>query len=79
MSITIYTLPSCVQCDSTKRYLSRNNVEFQTVDLSTDERAMNMVKALGYISAPVVVSGDEHWSGFRIDRLNGLVEREEAA
>jgi glutaredoxin-like protein NrdH len=40
---------------------------------------MNMVKALGYISAPVVVSGDEHWSGFRIDRLNGLVEREEAA
>lgn len=79
MSVTVYTLPSCVQCDSTKRYLARNNVEFKTVDLSQDDAAMNMVKALGYTAAPVVVAGDQHWSGFRMDLLNMLVERKEAA
>lgn len=79
MSVTVYTLPSCVQCDSTKRYLLRNDVEFTTVDLSVNDEAMMMVKALGYSAAPVVVAGEEHWSGFRVDRLNTLVERKEAA
>jgi glutaredoxin-like protein NrdH len=73
MSVTVYTLPSCVQCDSTKRLLERNNIEFNTVDLSTDESAMKAVKALGYSAAPVVIAGDEHWSGFRPDRLQRLL------
>jgi glutaredoxin-like protein NrdH len=30
------------------------------------------VMALGYLQAPVVVAGNEHWSGFRPDRINGL-------
>lgn len=72
MAITVYTLPSCVQCDSTKRFLARNNVEFTTVDLSEDDSAMHMVKSLGYAAAPVVIAGDEHWSGFRPDRLQAL-------
>jgi len=25
--------------------------------------------ALGYLQAPVVVAGDDHWSGFRPDRI----------
>lgn len=79
MSVTVYTLPSCVQCDTTKRLLTRNNVEFTVIDLSEDEAAMNMVRALGYAAAPVVVAGDEHWSGFRPDRLNALVARKQAA
>jgi glutaredoxin-like protein NrdH len=28
--------------------------------------------ALGYLQAPVVVAGNEHWSGFRPDRIKGL-------
>lgn len=79
MSVTIYTLPACVQCDSTKRFLTRNNVEFDVVDLSEDENAMNLVRSLGYSAAPVVISGDEHWSGFRPDRLTALAESKQAA
>jgi len=30
------------------------------------------VMALGYLQAPVVVAGGEHWSGFRPDRINAL-------
>lgn len=79
MPVTVYTLPSCVQCDSTKRYLERNNVEFTTVDLSKDDNAMVMVRALGYTAAPVVIAGNEHWSGFRMDRLSAIAESKQAA
>lgn len=72
MSVTVYTLPSCVQCESTKRVLDRNKVEYAVVDLSVDEDAYDMVKALGYQAAPVVIAGDDHWSGFRPDKLSGL-------
>lgn len=71
--VTVYTLPACVQCDSTKRYLKKNLVEFKEVDLSADANAMEHVRELGYTQAPVVEIGDEHWSGFRMDQLTRLV------
>jgi glutaredoxin-like protein NrdH len=73
MSITVYTLPSCVQCESTKKVLDKNNVEYSVIDLSEDEIAYEMVKALGYQAAPVVIAGDDHWSGFRPELLSALV------
>lgn len=72
MSITVYTLPSCVQCESTKKVLDKNNLEYSVVDLSTDEKSYEMVKALGYQAAPIVIAGDDHWSGFRPDKLGAL-------
>lgn len=69
---TVYTLPSCVQCDSTKRLLARQNIEYNEVDLSQDKDAYELVKSLGYQSAPVVISGDDHWSGFRLDRIMSI-------
>lgn len=70
--VTVYTLPSCVQCDSTKRVLTKNEIEFEVIDLSTDGKAMEYVKSLGYQAAPVVIAGDSHWSGFRPDMLATL-------
>lgn len=73
MKITVYTLPDCVQCDHTKRQLDRMAVPYEVIDLSSDERALAYVQSLGYASAPVVVAGDHHWSGFRLEQLKGLV------
>lgn len=70
--VTVYTLPSCVQCESTKKYLAKIDVEYNVVDLSEDATAMDMIKTLGYQAAPVVIAGDDHWSGFRPDKLNSL-------
>ena len=72
--VTVYTLPSCVQCESTKKYLTNKDVQFEVVDLSQDESAMNLVKSLGYQAAPVVIAGEDHWSGFRPDKLSSLGE-----
>jgi glutaredoxin-like protein NrdH len=71
--VTVYTLPSCVQCDSTKRYLQKNLIEFQEINLSEDPQAMEKIKGLGYTQAPVVEIGSSHWSGFRMDELKKLV------
>lgn len=70
--VTVYTLPACVQCESTKKFLKKNDVPFEVVDLSQDENAMSLVKNLGYQAAPVVVAGEKHWSGFQPDKLNAL-------
>jgi glutaredoxin-like protein NrdH len=72
LTVTLYTLPSCVQCDSTKKILQRNEIPYNEIDLSVDDIAMEMVKSLGYASAPVVVAGDDHWSGFRPEKLSAL-------
>jgi glutaredoxin-like protein NrdH len=67
---TVYTLPSCVQCDATKRFLTKNGLPYDTVDLSTDSKAYEYIKGLGFSAAPVVVTSQDSWSGFQPDRLS---------
>ena len=55
--------------------LDKNRVPYDNVDLSQDEEAKNMVLDMGYQSAPVVITDNDHWSGFRIEKLNGLIAR----
>lgn len=72
ITITVYTKPSCVQCTATYRALDAKGLEYEVRDLSTDEAALQTVKDLGYLQAPVVVAGTEHWSGFRPDKISAL-------
>lgn len=79
MTITVYTTPSCQQCNATKRQLKLRNTPYQPVDLSVNQEAYDMVtKELGHNQAPVVVVKDgdrmvDHWSGFRPDRLKAVL------
>ena len=41
-------------------------------------RALDQVRALGYAQAPVVVAGEDHWSGFRPDKIKALAVAVEA-
>lgn len=70
--VTVYTLPACVQCDSTKRYLKRELIEFDEVKLQDDPQAYEMVRAKGFTQAPIVMVGEDVWSGFRLDKLKSL-------
>jgi glutaredoxin-like protein NrdH len=75
MSITVYTKPSCVQCNATYRALDAKGIEYEIHDLSEDPTALEQVKALGYMQAPVVVTDEDHWSGFRPDKIAELATR----
>lgn len=73
--VTVYSRPACVQCDATYRALDRRGIEYAVVDISQDPDALEMVRGLGYLQAPVVIAGDEHWSGYRPERISALHER----
>ncbi|OBJ71436.1 glutaredoxin-like protein NrdH [Mycobacterium sp. 1274756.6] len=72
MNITVYTKPACVQCNATHKALEKEGIAYRSVDISLDSEARDYVMALGHLQAPVVVAGDDHWSGFRPDRIKAL-------
>lgn len=78
MSITVYTKPNCVQCNATKRAMDKQGLSYNTVDLTQDVNALNRVKELGFTQAPVVLAGEDAWSGFRPDRIKALANTVEA-
>jgi glutaredoxin-like protein NrdH len=72
MTVTVYSKPACVQCNATYRALDKKGIAYETVDMSQDAEALERVRALGYMQAPVVMTGDDHWSGFRPDKIEEL-------
>ena len=74
--VTVYTKPSCVQCNATYRALDSKGIQYEVIDLSVDEHALETVKALGYQQAPVVIPDEGHWSGFRPDKIDALAAGE---
>ncbi|MBJ7287570.1 MAG: glutaredoxin family protein [Williamsia sp.] len=73
MTVTVYSTPNCVQCKATYRALDKLEIPHVSVDLATDDVARTRLRdELGYTQAPVVVAGDEHWCGYRPDRIKGV-------
>lgn len=77
MTVEVYSKPACPQCNAThkaldKLKLAHPDLDVVHVDLTLDPAAAAMVKELGYSSAPVVIAGADHWSGFRPDRIAKL-------
>lgn len=72
MTVTVYSKPACVQCTATYRALDQLGIDYDVVDLTADDAALQTVRELGYLQAPVVVAGAEHWSGFQPGRITQL-------
>ena len=72
--VTVYTKPSCVQCDATKRMMDKLNIEYSAVDITIDQQAFDLVISKGFKSAPVVITDNDAWSGFNPDKISGLVD-----
>lgn len=76
--VSVYTTgPDCMRCVLTKRLLTEKGVRFLEVDIRSNDAAREyVVDDLGYTEAPVVVVTDEdHWSGFRPDKLDALADQ----
>lgn len=68
--LTVYSKPSCVQCNATYRALDAKGIPYDIVDLSENDAALEYVKELGYAQAPVVVVDEhDHWAGFQPDEI----------
>lgn len=69
---TVYTKPACVQCDMTKRMLDKMGIEYETVDITEDAAAFDMIVGMGFKSAPVVITDSDSWAGFQPDKITAL-------
>lgn len=85
--ITVFTKNGCPQCDMTKRVLTGEGIEFETINVQEVEEieveidgvkvkknTIDYVKEdLGFSAMPVVVvEGQEPFAGFRPDLLQTL-------
>ena len=77
MTVTVFSKPSCVQCDATKRRLDKLDIPHEVIDVTEDHAALSRVTSWGYQQVPVVhvktSTGEHHWAGYRPDLINGLV------
>lgn len=73
MTITIYTKPGCQQCVATKQLFEKAGHAPTFIDITKDTAAENHVRALGYLSLPVVyIDNNTHWFGFRPDLVANM-------
>ena len=76
--IKVYSKHNCMQCEMTKEFLKANNVEFEEINVEENEEALELIKMHGFQRLPVVTrnnSFDFAFSGFQIDKLEGLVKK----
>lgn len=71
-SITVYSKPACVQCNATCRALDKKGITYRKVDLTQDAEALERIRTLGYLQAPVIITETDHWTGFRPDKIEEL-------
>ena len=64
--ITMYSGPSCNFCDAAKRLLSRNNLEYNEIDISTEGGLIDEMikKANGKRTIPQIFFDDHHVGGY---------------
>ncbi|MBD1164942.1 glutaredoxin 3 [Pelagibacterales bacterium SAG-MED13] len=65
-NITIYTGPRCNYCEAAKRLLTRNNAQYNEIDIGKVEGAMEEMisKANGKRTIPQIFFDDLHIGGY---------------
>lgn len=71
--VVVYSTPHCVQCTATYRALDKYEISYDVVVVTEDLQLREYLKSLGHQQFPVVVIGEQSWSGFRPDRIKQLV------
>ena len=66
-NITVYSGPMCNFCDAAKRLLTRNNLNYNEIDISTKEGLRDEMtkKATGRRTIPQIFFDDYHVGGYQ--------------
>jgi len=74
--VKVYSTPSCVYCKMAKDFFNQNNIGFENIDVSADQKAaQEMVQKSGQMGVPVIDIAGQLVIGFdkkRIVELLGL-------
>ncbi len=73
--IKIYSTPTCVYCNTLKKYLSEKKIEFQDVDVSKNEKELEtMVAISGQMGVPVIDIDGNIIIGFDREKVDELLK-----
>lgn len=72
--VELISKDNCQPCKATKRWLDSRGITYAESNVA-DTEVLDRAVRLGHMAAPVVIVGEQHWSGFRPD----LLERHIAA
>jgi glutaredoxin-like protein NrdH len=72
MQISVYTTSNCAQCMMTKKQFDKLGIRYDEIALEQHPELIEQFKAIGLLSAPIVVTDIKKWSGFRLDKIRSL-------
>ncbi|OIK95002.1 NrdH-redoxin [Oenococcus oeni] len=61
------------QCKATKRWLNEHNIDYQEINTTNDQNAINHLKRIGVERLPFVVTDKGNLTGFQPAVLEKLV------
>lgn len=59
----------CVNCDTAKDMLDRNNIEYKFIYITEDDEALKLIKSLGYRQVPVIENEGDWYTLRTLDDL----------
>jgi glutaredoxin-like protein NrdH len=59
MKLTVYSKPACPYCDMAKNYLTKNNFDYDVIDISQDSAAREFIMSQGHRTVPQIYLGDQ--------------------
>jgi len=73
--IKVYSTPTCPYCVTLKQYLKEHDIEFEDIDVASDEKARNeMVEKSGQMGVPVVDIDGQIVIGFDREKIKDLLK-----
>jgi len=68
--VKVYSTPTCPWCIKAKEFLEENKVEFENIDVSSDQKASEeMVERSGQMGVPVIDIGGTIIVGFDQEKI----------
>lgn len=76
MPITVYSRPSCVQCNATKRWIKNHGGSYEEKNVDADPEALQHVLDAGVQQLPFVETDEDSWAGYQPDKLKAVITQE---
>ena len=68
--VKVYSTPTCPYCIKLKNFLKENNVDFENIDVASDqEKAQEMIDKSGQMGVPVIDIEGKIIMGFEEDAI----------
>ncbi len=78
--LTVYSKPNCPHCEQAKSWLDSNKIEYEVVDISVNNDALDMLREHGHKSVPQLYLNNEvlvpgGWEGLKTQDPSVLKEQ----